>query len=381
MSATYTVVTLDGQEHSNLDAETVKEWFLTRKLREDSFVLSSETGEWKLLRKVFDVSFWVSQRFGNNNVTQQQQFITQQYQQQPQQQQWQPQSQPTYQHQMPPQQQMYPQPMPMPVQQPQYYPQQTVNQYPQQQWVSQQNWVAPPPPVANSVSGVIGVFESASSRAWWAMLSLKFVMAFTGAVILINAMTIISPPDLEAIERGQMSASTVLILMVAGLIGLGLVVAFTVTIIMFLMWLHRAYKNLQAFGIQTDFTPGWAVGWWFVPFMNLARPHAVMKELWEKSETRATQQASDSSRIGLWWACYLGSGIIAWAANIMSFGSTKTETIVVASAVDIVSRILLIAAAVMIIKIIKTINEWHEGCAAPSANYYQPQNQYSVPRY
>jgi hypothetical protein len=36
MPATHTVVTLDGQEHSNLDAETVKEWFLKKKLREDS---------------------------------------------------------------------------------------------------------------------------------------------------------------------------------------------------------------------------------------------------------------------------------------------------------------------------------------------------------
>lgn len=368
MSATYTVVTLDGQEHSNLDAETVKEWFLKKKLREDSFVKSSETGEWKLLRKVFDVGLWVSQRFGNNSINQQQQFIAQTFQQQ---QQWQPpqQAQQMYPHQQ--QQPIYPQP----TQLPQYYPQQQtaqpyLNQPPQQQWVSQQQWIAPPPPVANAVSRFVGVFESASSRAWWAMLSLKIVMGFTGAAILINAMTILSPPDLQAIERGQINPATVLMLMVSGLVGLGLVAVLIVTGIMFLMWLHRTYKNLQAFGFQTDFTPGWAVGWWFVPFMNLARPHTIMKELWEKSETKATQQSSDSSRITLWWICYLGSGFIGWFANKMSFSTTTSEAMVIAAAVDIVSCVLSIVAAVMIIKIIKTINEWHEGFAVPSTNHY-----------
>ena len=44
-------------------------------------------------------------------------------------------------------------------------------------------------------------------------------------------------------------------------------------IITFLMWLHRASSNLASLGyINQRFSPGWAVGWWFIPFMNILRP-------------------------------------------------------------------------------------------------------------
>jgi len=62
MSATYTVVTLDGQEHAGLDLETLKKWYCARRLRADSFVLSSELGQWKLLKNLFDTSQWQAEQ-------------------------------------------------------------------------------------------------------------------------------------------------------------------------------------------------------------------------------------------------------------------------------------------------------------------------------
>ncbi len=58
MIATYKAITLDGQEHSDLDLFTLKQWYFARRLRPDSFVLSSETGEWKLLKNLFDPAEW-----------------------------------------------------------------------------------------------------------------------------------------------------------------------------------------------------------------------------------------------------------------------------------------------------------------------------------
>ena len=62
MSATYTAVTLDGQEYAGLDLETLKKWYCARRLRADSFVLSSEVGEWKLLKNLFNPSQWEAEQ-------------------------------------------------------------------------------------------------------------------------------------------------------------------------------------------------------------------------------------------------------------------------------------------------------------------------------
>ena len=47
-----------------------------------------------------------------------------------------------------------------------------------------------------------------------------------------------------------------------------------------LMWVHRAYRNLPALGARDmAYSPGWAVGWWFIPFLNLVRPYQVVREI------------------------------------------------------------------------------------------------------
>jgi hypothetical protein len=61
MLATYKAITLDGKEHSDLDQFTLKQWYFARRLRDDSFICSSETGEWKLLKNLFDPVRWAAE--------------------------------------------------------------------------------------------------------------------------------------------------------------------------------------------------------------------------------------------------------------------------------------------------------------------------------
>lgn len=379
MSATYTVVTLDGQEHANLDAETVKEWFLRKRLREDSFVMSSDTPEWKLLKKVFNVTAWLSQNFAQTQYPQQmpQQPVYQQqaYPQQMAQQQTYPQQvpqQPAYnqhaqQHNYYPaqpevntnwQQQQY--------QQQQYQQQQYQQQYqPQQQWVSQQNWVAPPP--AQSFGQIVsGIFESATGRAKAATICLKISMGILGATALIDLMTIVSPPDMQALAQGQMSPATAMLMMFAGLVTLLHLGAIIATAIVFLMWLYRAYRNLHAFGMATEVSPGWVVGYWFIPIVNLFRPYQRVNELLEKSITIASRfgcnaNIIDPSKAGAWWACYLISGLIGRAADRSSLSASSSESLVFAAVLDMASAILGIFAGWFIITIIQSVDEMHEG--------------------
>lgn len=227
---------------------------------------------------------------------------------------------------------------------------------------------------------MFSVFESASGRAKAATTSLKVILGIAVAMSLINVMTVISPPDMESLSSGQINPFTALLLMASGLLGIAFLIALLVTAILFLMWLHRAYKNLHAFGVQTEHSPGWVVGYWFIPIISLFRPYQKVNELFEKSDTLATQfrcnnQDADSSVVGWWWACYLISNFISYATFKMSYRGTTSDDIVFASAVEIVSDILYITAAVLIIKIINTIDERQESCASAIMQNQYP-NQY-----
>ena len=64
--------------------------------------------------------------------------------------------------------------------------------------------------------------------------------------------------------------------------------------IVWLAWLRGAYRNLALVGSKRSrFTPRRAVGYWFMPFVNLVRGYQVMKDLWLRSESMNDRHASE----------------------------------------------------------------------------------------
>ncbi|MBI15650.1 MAG: hypothetical protein CL782_05325 [Chloroflexi bacterium] len=107
-----------------------------------------------------------------------------------------------------------------------------------------------------------------------------------------------------------------------GIWGVGYTLVYLVTIITFLRWIYQASSNLNALGyVSQRFSPAWAVGWWFIPFMHLFRPYQVMNEIWKSSHpnnkyTPGVPSAGTykidigSNLIGWWWALWIVSNVL-----------------------------------------------------------------------
>lgn len=97
--------------------------------------------------------------------------------------------------------------------------------------------------------------------------------------------------------------------------------------IAFLMWFYRAHHNAKAMS-QLKFadTSGWAVGFFFVPIMNLFKPFVGMRDIWRGSYTTpGSYAAPPPTLVGIWWA----TSIIANLLNrvvVMRFESSVTST-------------------------------------------------------
>ena len=76
------------------------------------------------------------------------------------------------------------------------------------------------------------------------------------------------------------------------------------TLIVFCMWIHRAALNSRGFGAQgVKDTPGWSVGWYFIPIMNLFRPYQSMKQIWQVSADPMDWKNQKGSPILIvWWS-------------------------------------------------------------------------------
>lgn len=90
----------------------------------------------------------------------------------------------------------------------------------------------------------------------------------------------------------------------------------------FVVWFRQAYANLRLVGLrQTVHEPGWAIGAWFVPVVNLWRPFRMMNELWVKSsmpnEPHATQQTWRAIP-ALWWIVFVSWRVPDGVAFVMA---------------------------------------------------------------
>ena len=82
--------------------------------------------------------------------------------------------------------------------------------------------------------------------------------------------------------------------------------------IAFYMWIYRTNYNCWGFARNLKFTPGWAVGWYFIPLAELVYPCLCMQEIWKVSSDPYNWKLENNSvLVGFWWAFWLSTEIIA----------------------------------------------------------------------
>lgn len=151
---------------------------------------------------------------------------------------------------------------------------------------------------------------------------------------------------------------------VVGLIHIGVRILLAVV---FLLWLHRVTRNVPALGnpkSKIDYTPGWAVGSFFIPFGNLFMPYRAVREVWDKSDpavraqedVRFTPGPSHPPLVLGWWLCFVLANFIGRAADRLGNNAETPEALRSMTLVTITSDVVAVAAAVLGILVVRGLN-------------------------
>jgi hypothetical protein len=135
--------------------------------------------------------------------------------------------------------------------------------------------------------------------------------------------------------------------------------------ICFLVWFYSAYKHLSELAVQgLQHSPAWAVGSFFVPFLNLVRPYQVAQEIWKASDPNqgsgpaAWQQGSSSVAIVLWWLLWLATNILGQVSmRMMLDAHVSLEGFTSASFLEMVACALEVLDGLLLIRIILSIDQ------------------------
>lgn len=111
------------------------------------------------------------------------------------------------------------------------------------------------------------------------------------------------------------------------LLSLAMMLSIVPLTIALMLWLHRARANLADFGL-TDlaYSPGWTIGSFFVPIVNLAVPFRSMRELYNRSHGEDVYQSlATVPDVSSWWTSFVTGATIQLGLLFMSLVSVFTN--------------------------------------------------------
>ncbi|PKH46621.1 hypothetical protein KKB3_00400 [Dehalococcoides mccartyi] len=141
-------------------------------------------------------------------------------------------------------------------------------------------------------------------------------------------------------------------------------IAIIVVDVLFLIWIHRAHKNLAPLGAtELQYSPGWAVGGFFIPVANIFIPYQVTREIWKASAPDYPNYKESnwknvrlSSVLGWWWALYLINNFVSWvmirsSGNLDTLADIQAYTVIV-----LISDVILVPAIISAMGLVWEIN-------------------------
>lgn len=138
-----------------------------------------------------------------------------------------------------------------------------------------------------------------------------------------------------------------------GLLQLGGLIA---SIILMSMWTFRAMKNLHLAGApEVSMSPGWAVGWHFIPFANLWKPFEGILQIWRGSMAQAGRPVKVAAHVGWWWATWLISNFLAnlslRLSGFMEEGPAYDEGLIV----SVIGSLLSVVCTFLLMRTVRDI--------------------------
>lgn len=189
------------------------------------------------------------------------------------------------------------------------------------------------------------------------------LMAYIGLLVVecvaagAAFMALSGPAEADLTGGQQMTAGSGLLAMAYATYAQ--VAVFIVVAVLFLRLLYKAVQQARTFAVPYSYvTPGWAVGYWFVPIINLYQPFRVVKALFASCAQQAgpdAKPAAGEQLLSGWWGMLLISGV---AQRMLASTQTDFETrtgVTSYAEYSIVCNLLEIAATVLFMMVVKRL--------------------------
>lgn len=131
-----------------------------------------------------------------------------------------------------------------------------------------------------------------------------------------------------------------------------------VTIVLVGRWIYRANKNAHAMSDAMVMTPGWNVGFFFIPIANLWKPFEGIRQTWRASVSPYDpENAEIPGWLNLWWGAWIISAILNNLTFRMSLRAETLEELLAVSWTEVICLPFDLAAGLTLLLLVSRLSQ------------------------
>ncbi|MCY1171993.1 hypothetical protein D9M73_121190 [compost metagenome] len=159
-----------------------------------------------------------------------------------------------------------------------------------------------------------------------------------------EAATIFSAAELQTMDRFSTVADLLYML------------AFLVSAICVGRWIYRANANAHTLSDAMMISPGWSVGWYFIPIASLFKPFQAMRETWQVSVCPSDPYSAPVPAVmRIWWGLWVASNILSNVSSRISFNTMSFREAWVVAWLEIATFVVDVPLVIALIIVMRRL--------------------------
>ncbi len=204
-------------------------------------------------------------------------------------------------------------------------------------------------------------FKDLSKRSSKVLMASYITIA---SLLAVQIGTLFELSLLEDINLGNYSSSAELDLRIEnndlwiGIISTISGLAMITYVVLFFMWIYRSNSNSHTFtNEKLKHTPGWSVGWFFIPVANIWKSYQIPAEIWKVSKAGPDYKRKSTTplTLKLWWIAWIVDSLFSQISYNITDKAVETHELINADRILFSSNIVSIIAIFLTIKLVKEV--------------------------
>jgi hypothetical protein len=144
--------------------------------------------------------------------------------------------------------------------------------------------------------------------------------------------------------------------MFVGLVALAWLIVNLMASVLVLTWIYRVNRNAQLHADGMSVSPGWNVGFFFVPIMTWFRPYQGIRDSWQVSHDPENWPLVEvPPLLHWWWGCWVAYSILGSVSMRLSFLSSTVGGTIASLWLDLASGIVGIPLGLLLIQVVQRL--------------------------